>query len=139
MNPSYEDRLNVPLGDSPSIVIFTKDHLVLSVGYTRIVIGKRGPYIECSNKQIVIASIHIPEEEKHRIDNDTYYYNEYRSKDVCNVKLYFQKKIVDYADYVKDMWYISPFDVIALVPDKGLVRDLVTPLHPSTKEASLFD
>ena len=36
---------------------------------------------------------------------------EWRSKDQSNVKVYEQKRTVDYADYKVGLFYISPFDL----------------------------
>ena len=36
---------------------------------------------------------------------------EWRTKDQSNVKVYEQKRSVDYADYKVGLFYISPFDL----------------------------
>lgn len=104
---SYSERLTIPI-DGGLDVFATKGGLVVAKGYVRVVIGGRGPYIEFSDSQIVHGSIHVPEAQRHRIGNDMYFYDEYRSNDSCNVKLYRQKNTVSYADYQPAMWYISP-------------------------------
>lgn len=108
----YLPRLNIPEISNGSLIEFkTKSGLVLATGYTRMVIGERGPYLEFTTEQVRHNHIDIPSEEKHRIGNNIYYYDEYRSLDPERVKLYFQKKTVKYADYKVGLWYISPFDL----------------------------
>lgn len=43
----YRKRLNIAVDSgSESLLFFSKDNLYLATGYTRVVIGKRGPYVE---------------------------------------------------------------------------------------------
>jgi hypothetical protein len=76
--------------------------------------GGRGPYIEFLPGHLIWDSLHIPDEEKYRLEHpwkDKVFYVEWRTKDQSNVKVYDQKKIVDYADYKVGLFYISPFDL----------------------------
>ncbi len=107
----YEKRLKIPVEGNESVEFYTKCGSKVSTGYNRIVIGKRGPYIEFSEIQINKDQIYIPDAELWRIDSDIAYYIEYRTNDTCNVKIYFQKKVVNYADYLIGKYYISPFDL----------------------------
>ena len=86
--------------------------LYLAFGYLRVVIGKRGPYVEFSRNQIIWENFLVPEHEKYRLTNAVVYYDEYRSKDPTFVKLYLQKRPVAYADYKVGLCYISPFDLL---------------------------
>lgn len=97
------------IGSSTNLKFYTKSALLIAEGYDRLVIGKRGPYVEFNN--INTENIHIPKEQKYRLDNLLVYYDEYRTNDECNVKIYFQKKCVKYADYKIGKWYISPYDL----------------------------
>ena len=54
----------------------------------------------------------MPEDQKYRLEDRNVYYLEYRSIDTAFVKVYFQLKPVDYADYLVHKCYISPFDLI---------------------------
>ena len=47
---------------------------------------------------------------------------EWRSKDQNNVKVYDQKRSVDYADYKVGLFYISPFDLF--VEGEQVIRKL---------------
>lgn len=95
---------------SSDLRFFTKSGLHIATGYDRIVIGKRGAYIEFSH--IVIGNVYIPKEQLYRLNNPTVYYDEYRTVDISNVKIYWQKKTVKYADYLINKWYISPNDLV---------------------------
>lgn len=97
------------LKSSFDLKFYTKSGLLISIGYDRLVIGQRGPYVEFSS--LIKENIHIPKEQYYRLKSSFVYYDEYRTNDVCNVKVYFQKKIVKYADYKLNKWYISPYDL----------------------------
>lgn len=109
----YEERLLLPLTGSDNIKFSTSIGLPVAVGYDRVVIGERGPYIEFDERHIIKDNIHIPPFQAWREKHADCFYIEYRSKDCCNVKLYHQKKLVDYADYKIGKWYISPFDLVS--------------------------
>lgn len=91
--------------------LFTRTGLPVSQGFERIVIGERGPYVEFSGSDLYPYNFHIPQHEKYRLNSDVVYYIEYRTTDEANVKVYFQKKTVVYADYRVGFWYISPSDL----------------------------
>jgi hypothetical protein len=91
--------------------LFSSNKLLLSKGYTRIVIGGRGPYVELNENQICLSSFHIPKDQLYRLTDKRIYYVEMRSIDNSYVKLYYQLKTVAYADYKIGMFYISPLDL----------------------------
>lgn len=96
--------------------------MVVAVGYERVVIGDRGPYVEFTISEIIFENFK-------KINNPSHkYYIEYRSNCESNVKLYFQLLPVNYADYKIGVCYISPFD---LVSDKYPI--LITPLDRKKK------
>lgn len=109
----YCKRLNIAVDSgSKSLLFFSKDDLHLATGYTRVVIGKRGPYVEFLQRHINWNSFRIPEEEQYRIDDSRVYYVEWRSISDAYVKLYVQKRTVAYADYLIGYCYMSPFDLV---------------------------
>jgi len=112
MARSFTQRLCIPLEGRDKVNLYSKSGTLLAIGYTRVVIGKRGPYIEFSEPQIQKSNFQIPLEEEYRIDNGVSYYIEYRSKDPSYVKLYFQKRTIAYADYKIGRYYMSPFDLL---------------------------
>lgn len=112
MARSFTKRLKIPLEGRDKVNLYSKSGTLLASGYTRVVIGKRGPYVEFSEPQIQLQNFQIPIEEEYRVGNGVSYYIEYRSKDPSYVKLYFQKRTVAYADYKIGRYYISPFDLV---------------------------
>jgi hypothetical protein len=114
MPTDYQDRLRIPLEGNDYTRFETSTGLHVATGYTRIVIGERGPYIEFLPGHLIWHSLHIPDEEKYRLEHpwkDKVFYVEWRSKDQSNVKVYDQKRRVEYADYKVGLFYISPFDL----------------------------
>ncbi len=117
----YKSRLNIALEGSEDIIFMTATGLILAEGYGRVVIGRRGPYIEFSDRQVVKGNIYIPDDQLWRLESrwqPRIYYHEFRSRDSESVKIYRQVRPVGYADYKKGYWYISPF---ALTSDKVAV------------------
>jgi len=58
-----------------------------ATGYTRPVIGERGPYVEFLPGHLIWDSFHIPDEEKYRLEHpwkDKVFYVEWRTKDQSN-------------------------------------------------------
>jgi hypothetical protein len=117
MGRSWTSRVKIPQGGLYKFPLYSSSGNLLAVGYTRIVFGGRGPYVEFDDSQILKHKFEIPKEQEYRLTNLTTFYLEYRSKDESYVKLYHQKKRVKYADYKIGMYYISPFD---LYQDWGL-------------------
>lgn len=106
---NYESRLIVPINGNQTLPLYSSSKSLLITGYERIVIGGRGPYVEFTPQQMVSKNFMIVDE--WRLTNPNCYYVEYRTKDPSYVKLYHQKKTVNYADYKIGMCYISPFDL----------------------------
>lgn len=104
-----------PVPERGEVEFYTYDDTLIAVGYVRVVFGDRGPYVEFSTEQIVRAALVVPEDQRWRLTSNSpnFYYWEYRSRDSRNVKVYHQRKPVDYADYKVGMWYISPFELHA--------------------------
>lgn len=114
MPTTYEDRLRIPIEGNDHTRFETSTGLHMATGYTRVVFGRRGPYIEFLPGQVIWDNLHIPDGEKYRLDDpwkEKVYYVEWRSNDEANVKVYEQKRTVDYADYKVGMVYASPFDL----------------------------
>jgi len=89
--------------------IQTKFELLVATGFTRVVLGDRGAYVEFTDDQILPSSLCILTDQLWRIRGPgcvNVYYVEYRTLD--DVKVYHQKRRVNYADYIPGRWYISP-------------------------------
>ena len=90
---------------------YTHSGLLIAKGYKRIVYGKRGPYIEFDESHIKTDHIYIPVESTWRIGSHKSFYLEYRSMCKSYIKIYYQKRLVSYADYKIGFFYISPYDL----------------------------
>jgi len=114
MATDYQDGLRILLEGNGHSPFETSTGLHVATGYTRVVIGGRGPYIEFLPGHLIWDSLQIPGEEKYRLEHswkDKVFYVEWRTKDQSNVKVYDQKRTVEYADYKVGLFYISPFDL----------------------------
>jgi hypothetical protein len=109
----YIERLKLNVNGDKVTKFFTSSNTLVAIGYQRIVIGERGPYIEFRENQINRQKIYVPDDMKWRFKNINAYYIEYRISDDAHVKIYYQKRVVSYADYKVGYIYISPFDLIA--------------------------
>lgn len=109
MPTDYTKRILIPFAGDEATDFFTLDGTLVATGYSRIVIGGRGPYVEFDPRHIYLESLHLPELQEWRTSSSAAYYVEYRTTDKANVKFYHQLKPVDYADYVIGRWYASPF------------------------------
>lgn len=86
----------------------------ISNGYNRIVIGDYGAYIEFTPSQAAIENFIVAPGEEYRLDEryrSTVKYYWLCPKLHPEIKIYFQQKPVDYADYRPLMFYISPYEV----------------------------
>jgi len=118
----WNERLTIPIDGPFSMNLCDSDGYRIATGYQRIVIGGRGPYIEFSDNDLILESLHIPDDQWYRLSYGLAFYIEWRNHNE-NVKVYHQRREVDYADYRIGMWYISPF---ALYGQSGspLVRNV---------------
>jgi len=106
-------RLVLPEDGDPIMRFFTHTGIHAATGYTRIVIGERGAYVEFSRDQVVAASLRIPEDQRWRVSEETRgraYYIEHRAG---AVKVYEQLRGVDYADYHPGYFYVAPADLVS--------------------------
>jgi len=112
------DYAGTPLAleGEPRVRLHTFAGTHIATGYQRIVVGGRGAYIELSAEQINHAAFQIPANAEWRLTNPNAYYTEYRSDDAACVKLYHQRRLVDYADYRIGMYYLAPGAVLIQTP-----------------------
>lgn len=101
-------------GDA-SASLYSLDGTKICTGYTRIVIGDYGAFVEISPEQICKESLCCKRGQEYRLSDERFAANvKYiwlTAKDRSGCKVYFQKKKVAYADYVPGMYYISPYEV----------------------------
>ncbi len=69
MGLSFLKRLRITPNGSHKLNLYSKSGTLLSEGYCRVVIGKRGPYVEFDHQQIKLENFHIPTEEEYRIES----------------------------------------------------------------------
>lgn len=110
---------NLPEGlsiDGSDTVLCTKTGTVVCNGYTRIVVGDYGAFIEFDEKQANFDRYIIAPGQEYRVNNPRYSKNvKYiwmTIPDGSSIKIYKQKKKVSYADYKSGMFYISPHECV---------------------------
>lgn len=113
----YED--NIPEGFSlmgDNVPLFSPEGLKICSKYNRIVIGDYGAFIEIMPEDIIHENIKVKNGQEYRDFDERYSkhtkYSWLTTKDRSDVKIYFQKKTVDYADYVPGRYYISPYECV---------------------------
>jgi len=85
------------------------DGTLLSNGFCRIVHGGRGDYVEFAPYQIDKMVLVIPEDELWRTKTSSgAMYTHYRCVDDLHTKVYYQRRLVSYADYRIGFYYVSP-------------------------------
>lgn len=91
---------------------FVNDELI-ATGYTRVVHGGRGAYLEIHPDSMVESGLEPEPKQEYRLTEEwkkLAYYAWYRTK-VGFKKVYFQYKKVNYADYLPGYYYIDPKDL----------------------------
>ena len=109
MATDYKKRLKIPIKETKK-KLYTESKVLVAKSYRRIVLGKRGPYVEFKKGDLMMEGFVIPASEVWRCHSVNAFYHEYRSVP-DNVKMYYQKHLVEYADYKRGFYYISPFDL----------------------------
>jgi hypothetical protein len=92
-----------------STEIYTINDFHIANGFTSIVHGGKGAFVEFDGIQILKEKLEVVATELWRIDPrnlEETDYHEYRTPD--DFKVHFQVKKVNYANYLLGMWYISP-------------------------------
>lgn len=87
---------------------------LLASGYSRVVIGDYGAFLEISPEQIHSENLRIKKGEEYRLE-PRYSHAKYiwlEPVDGSSVKVYYQQHKVTYADYLPGMYYVSPYEVI---------------------------
>jgi len=107
----YKSQLTL-LIEGQDINIYSPKDTLISVGYSQIIVGDYGAYLEISSNQIIRENIKVKIGQEYRFDSKykvKYYW--YEPIDGTNVKIYLQKRKVKYADYRRGYFYISPDEV----------------------------
>lgn len=93
--------------------LYTINGSLICNGYDRIVIGDYGAYIEFSSEQANKDLFVIAAGQEYRIDNLRYANVKYAwltINDGSQIKIYYQKNTVSYADYKPQYYYISVYE-----------------------------
>lgn len=113
MATDYRKRISIPHNGSKNMELYSSSGELIATGYVRIVFGGRGPYIEFLKVNLNHTCMYIPKDLKWKMEQEhkdhVFYYELRTRKDY--VKIYYQRKTVDYADYIVKRFYISPFDL----------------------------
>jgi hypothetical protein len=108
------EQLNIN-GDINFKIHSIKDTLI-SNGYNRIVIGDYGAFIEFDKSQVIKSNLKVKAGQEYRISDPKYSehvkYYWLTPKDNSNMKVYYQKKTVSYADYLAECFYVSPYEIL---------------------------
>ena len=94
--------------------LFDKNYNLVANGYSRIVIGDYGAYVEIPLDKMIIDNLIVKPGQEYRFYSkySNIKYHWYCLKNNENIKIYYQKKPVTYADYKPENFYISPYDLI---------------------------
>lgn len=87
---------------------------LLASGYTRLLIGGRGPYVEFEPSQINRNEIEPEPGQEYRLSEEwrqKAFYAWHRTK-AGHRKVYEQYRYVGYADYVPGRFYVDPSDLV---------------------------
>jgi len=104
----YTKRTLIPLeGDDREF--FTKSGTLIARGYTRVVVGDYGAYVEFGSEQINRSAIRDRFSRNNPRPYQKYWWME--SFDIDRIKIYEQIRTVKYADYKPGLFYISPEDL----------------------------
>ena len=99
--------------EGDSAPLFSSSGLKLCEGYNRVVIGDYGAFIEVSPQNMVIENIQVQTGQEYRDFNPHYNHVKFSwltPIDDSGIKISFQKKPVEYGDFLPGFYYISPYD-----------------------------
>lgn len=111
----YKDNLPELFSlNGDNVPLFSPGGLMLCNRYNRIVIGDYGAFVEILPEDIIHENIKVKKGQEYRDFDERYSkrvkYSWLTANDNSDIKIYFQKKKVDYADYVPGRYYISPYE-----------------------------
>jgi hypothetical protein len=88
--------------------LYFKDGVLFANGYERIVHGGRGDYIELTKEQIQVPlRSHFSQEFPSELSDEDFFYF-WLEPEKREEKVYWQINLVNYADYKRNFYYISP-------------------------------
>ena len=101
-------------GDSDCILYY--HGIKVSEGYSRIVVGDYGAYIEIPPEMMELSNICIKPGEEYRLKQQyiNVKYHWYCLRNDTDFKIYHQQHPVTYADYTPGMFYVAPDGIMVL-------------------------
>ena len=100
--------------DGDNLCLYTKKGNLICKRYNRIVVGDYGAFIEFS-KEDAADNFCVKIGQEYRINDPKYSKNVkylwYTIDDDSDIKIYYQKRRVNYADYKRGMHYVSVHEV----------------------------
>lgn len=111
MRQLYE--LNIPSFLSTSQPLYSSAGTLICSSFNRVVIGDYGAFVEFSSTQANRDAFCIAPGQEYRLE-ERYKNCKYiwlTIPDSSNVKIYYQKHTVAYADYIPGMYYVSVHEV----------------------------
>lgn len=101
------------MNGSQNAHLFSRTGIPIATGYERIVIGDYGAFVEMSREQVFFDNFIIQPGQEYRQSNkykDNIKYDWYTTREE-DIKIYFQKKKVAYADYIPGKFYVCPYEL----------------------------
>ena len=100
--------------------IFDNLKHLIAYGYSRVVVGDYGAYVEIPLDKMILDDIIVkPGQEYRFLDKySAIKYHWYCLKNNQDIKIYYQKRTVPYADYKPEMFYISPYQLQIIGSEK---------------------
>lgn len=101
--------------DGDDTPLYSPKGIQISTGWNRIIIGDYGAFLEITPKQILLENLKCAKGQEYRFNNEKYSahtkFNWLTTKDDSYIKIYEQKKSLEYAEYRANMLYVSPYQV----------------------------
>lgn len=111
----FDDTYKLPYDDYEGTIYDMLTGIKIASGYTRLVVGDYGAYLEISEDQIEFNNLYIKNGQEWRLDGQRYPNSKYYWYATDNIegaaKIYYQTKTVRYADYKVGYYYVSPYEV----------------------------
>lgn len=104
----YRSQLALPEEGNPLLVLRNKQGTLISRGYTRVVVGDYGAYVEMAPERVAVDNLRPRWSSQ---SNRAMKYLWLVTKDEAETKVYQQTGTVRYADYLIGMYYIDPIDL----------------------------
>lgn len=101
--------------EGDNVKLYNKSGTLICNGYSRIVVGDYGAFVEYSPVQARIKKYLVQKGQEYRLaqsgksKNIKYFW--YTINDSSNIKIYHQQRAVGYANYKPGFFYVSPYEV----------------------------